>query len=170
MMLNSIKGILPMKRAFVVAGMTCMLLAVGHSQYDEHAGNATNRPAFKRYCLTLDLKDDPKLIKEYKYWHQSNHIWPEIPKGIREVGITDMEIYLLGTRLFMIMETTPDFDFDTQMAKLSQLPKQKEWEAFVSKFQKANPGEKSSEKWKLMERIFKLPEVAHASPDSANSK
>jgi L-rhamnose mutarotase len=114
-------------------------------------------PQTKRYCLTLDLKSDTALIKEYRYWHMSEHIWPEIPKGIREVGIVDMQIYLLGTRLFMIMETTPGFDFDRDMAKLSGLPRQKEWEAFVAKFQQSLPGASSSEKWKLMDRIFKLP-------------
>ncbi len=111
----------------------------------------------KRYCLTLDLKDDTALIREYRYWHMSDHIWPEIPKGIREVGIVDMQIYLLGTRLFMIMETRPDFDFARDMAKLSGLPRQKEWEAFVARFQQSLPGAASSEKWKLMDRIFKLP-------------
>ena len=111
----------------------------------------------KRYCLTLDLKNDSALVREYKYWHMNEHIWPEIPKGIREVGIVDMQIYLLGTRLFMIMETRPDFDFTRDMAKLSTLPRQKEWEAFVAKFQQSLPGAASSEKWKLMDRIFKLP-------------
>jgi L-rhamnose mutarotase len=113
--------------------------------------------ATKRYCLTLDLKEDTTLIREYKYWHMPEHIWPEIPKGIREVGIVDMEIYLLGTRLFMIMETTANFDFNKQMARLAELPRQKEWETFVSKFQKSLPGATSSEKWKLMDRIFNLP-------------
>ncbi len=118
-----------------------------------------NQPTFKRYCLTLDLRDDPQLIEEYKYWHHHDNIWPEIPRGIRQVGITDMEIYVLGTRLFMIMETKPDFDFDKDMARLSELPKQKDWEAFVSKFQKAAAGERSDEKWKPMERMFKLPQA-----------
>ena len=112
----------------------------------------------KRFCLTLELKDNPELIKEYRHWHDSKNIWPEIPKGIHEVGITDMEIYLLGTKLFMIMEAGADFDFDKQMAKLAELPRQKEWEAFVSKFQKSSADAKSSDKWKMMERIFKLPE------------
>jgi len=110
-----------------------------------------------RFCMTLDLKDDPALITEYKHWHTSERIWPEIPKGIREVGIVDMEIYLLGTRLFMIMETKEGFDFNAQMAVLAEMPRQKEWEAFVSKFQKSQPGATSSEKWSRMERIFKLP-------------
>jgi len=114
-------------------------------------------PRTKRYCLTLDLRNDSTLISQYRYWHMNEHIWPEIPTGIREVGIVDMEIYILGTRLFMIMETTPGFDFTKDMAKLSGLPRQKEWEAFVAKFQQSLPGAASGEKWKLMDRMFKLP-------------
>ena len=52
----------------------------------------------KRYCQTLDLKEDEQLIKEYCYWHSPEHIWPEIPEGIRAVGILNMEIYRLGLR------------------------------------------------------------------------
>ena len=113
--------------------------------------------ATKRFCMTLDLKDDPALIEEYRHWHTSEHIWPEIPRDIRKAGILDMEIYLLGTRLFMIMEVPASFDFDRQMALLAGLPRQAEWEAFVSRFQKSTADAKSSEKWKMMERIFKLP-------------
>ena len=148
-----------MKQIHLLLDLVCTLVMLGYSQQEKKQNVSSDRPDFKRYCLTLDLKDNPELIKEYKYWHEAHHIWPEIPKGIREVGITDMEIYLLGTRLFMIVETKPGFDFDSQMGKLSELPRQKEWEAFVSKFQKSSPDAKSSEKWKLMERIFKLPEA-----------
>ncbi len=63
----------------------------------------------KRYCLALDLKDDPALIAEYKRHHQK--IWPEITKSIRDSGIEDLEIYLLGARLFMIMEVNATFSF-----------------------------------------------------------
>jgi L-rhamnose mutarotase len=112
---------------------------------------------FKRYCQTLDLVDDPKLIEEYKHWHSADHNWPEIPAGIKEVGILEMEIYIFGSRLFMIVETPADFDWDTAFAKLSKLPKQAEWEEFVSKYQLVKPGCTSSEKWQLMDRIFSLP-------------
>ena len=111
----------------------------------------------KRYCQTLDLKDDAKLIQEYCYWHQ--HIWPEIPAGIRAVGIRNMEIYRLGTRLFMIVETPDDFNWDEAFARLATMDRQAEWEAFVGKYQQAEPGSSSSEKWQLMEQIFKLPET-----------
>lgn len=111
----------------------------------------------KRYCQTLDLKDDEKLMEEYCYWHSSEHIWPDIPVGIRDVGILDMEIYRLGTRLFMIVETPDDFDWDAAFARLSTMDRQAEWEEFVGKYQKADVESSSSEKWQLMDMIFKLP-------------
>lgn len=111
----------------------------------------------KRYCQTLDLKDDPALIEEYAYWHLPEHIWSEIPEGIRSVGILDMEIYRLGNRLFMIVETPDDFDWDSAFARLATMDRQAEWEDFVGKFQQAAAGSASSEKWQRMERMFKLP-------------
>ena len=111
----------------------------------------------KHYCQTLDLKADEQLIREYCYWHSPEHIWPEIPAGIRAVGILNMEIYRLGTRLFMIVETPDDFVWDEAFARLATLDRQAEWEAFVSRFQQADPASASAEKWQLMEQIFKLP-------------
>jgi L-rhamnose mutarotase len=111
----------------------------------------------KRYCLTLDLKDDPELIRQYKYWHEDKNIWPEIPRGIREVGFNEMDIYLRGTRMFMIVEADESVDFKVAMAKMATLPRQKEWAAFVAKFQQQLPDAKGDEKWMMMERVFKLP-------------
>ena len=65
----------------------------------------------KRYCQTMDLKDNPKLIKEYIRCHSKPEAWPEIRAGIRSVGILEMEIYILGSRLFMIIETPLDFNW-----------------------------------------------------------
>ena len=110
----------------------------------------------KRYCQTLDLKDDPELIAEYRRRHSEGEAWSEILWGIREVGILEMEIYLLETRLFMIVEAPVDFDWDSAMARLSTLPRQQEWEDYMSEFQKAAPGSSSNEKWRMMERIFHL--------------
>ena len=110
----------------------------------------------RRYCLTLDLKDDPKLIAEYKKYHEK--IWPEITRSIRDSGIEDMEIYLLGTRMFMIMEVSESFSFAKKAAADAANPKVQEWEQLMWKFQKALPEAKPGEKWLLMERIFKLEE------------
>ena len=110
----------------------------------------------KRYCQTLDLKDNPELIAEYRRRHSEGEAWSEILWGIREVGILEMEIYILDTRLFMIVETPLDFDWDSAMARLSTLERQQEWEDSMTDFQKAVPGSSSNEKWRMMERIFYL--------------
>jgi len=108
----------------------------------------------RRYCLTLDLKDDHALIAEYKRYHEN--IWPQITRSIKDAGIDDMEIYLLGTRMFMIMEVNETFSFEAK-SKADQLdPKVQEWEALMWKFQQALPQAKPGEKWLLMERIFSL--------------
>ena len=112
----------------------------------------------KRFCKTLLLKDNPDLIREYIAAHAPENFWPEIAVTMRDHGITDMEIYIDGNRLFMIMETVPDFDHDKAMAELAKLPVQAKWEKFVSRFQATSPEATASEKWKAMKRIFKLPE------------
>ena len=111
---------------------------------------------YKRYCKTLVLKNDPELIKAYKVVHAPGAAWPEITKGMREVGIVDMEIYIQGTQLFMIMDTVPDFNHDEAMKKLANKPRQAEWEAYVSQFQKSSSNASADEKWQLMERIYKM--------------
>ena len=88
--------------------------------------------------------------------HSKDKAWPEIREGIRAVGILEMEIYILGSRLFMIVETPLDFEWDTAMAKLATMPRQVEWEELVSHFQVALPNASSSEKWSLMDRMFYL--------------
>lgn len=111
---------------------------------------------YKRYCKTLSLQDDSQLIEEYKKVHSPANTWPEITQGMIEVGILDMEIYIMGSRLFMIMDTRPEFDQDRDMAELATKPRQSEWEAFVSRFQKTSAEATADEKWQLMERIYKL--------------
>lgn len=113
---------------------------------------------FKRYCKTLELQNNAELIQAYKQVHAKGNAWPEITNGMREVGILDMEIYIIGTRLFMIMDTIPDFDHEKAMAELAQKPRQSEWEAYVSRFQKSGSNATAGEKWQLMERIYKLGE------------
>ena len=110
----------------------------------------------KRYCRTMDLKNDPELIAEYVKRHSQAEAWPEIRAGIREVGILEMEIYILGNRLFMIVETPLDFDWDSAMERLATRPRQQEWEDFMAIFQDCQEGDTANEKWKMMERMFYL--------------
>ena len=107
-----------------------------------------------RYCLTLDLKDDPQLIAEYEAYHRE--VWPEIKKSIMDSGITDMEIYRFGNHLFMIMETDNTFSFERKAAMDAANPKVQEWEELMWKFQQPVKNAKPGEKWVLMDNIFKL--------------
>lgn len=109
-----------------------------------------------RYCLTLDLKNDPKLIAEYKQYHAPGKAWPEITQSIRDSGIESMEIYLLGTRMFMIIDVNEHFSFATKAEADRRNPKVQEWEKLMWKFQQPLPQATNGEKWILMQRIFQL--------------
>jgi L-rhamnose mutarotase len=107
-----------------------------------------------RYCLALDLQRDPALIAEYDEWHRA--IWPEIGRSILDSGIESMEIYRLEDRLFMIMETGPDFSFEKKAAMDAASAAVQRWEELMWKYQVAIPGGKAGEKWRLMDRIFTI--------------
>lgn len=107
-----------------------------------------------RYCLALDLKEDPALIAEYEQHHQQ--IWPEIEQSIYQSGITDMEIYRVGNHLFMIMETTDDFSFERKTQMDADNATVQTWETLLWRYQQALPMAKPGEKWIVMERIFSL--------------
>jgi L-rhamnose mutarotase len=108
----------------------------------------------RRYCLTLDLKDDAALIAEYRRYHEK--VWPEITKSLHDSGIEDMEIYLVGNRLFMIIEVNEQFSFEKKAAADNSNAKVQEWEKLMWEFQQPLPQAKQGEKWMLMEKVFKL--------------
>ena len=110
----------------------------------------------RRYGLALDLKDDPELIRLYMEYHAPGGVWPEILESIRASGISDMQIYLTGNRLFMLMEVEDHFDFDKKAEMDTSNPRVQEWENLMWKFQQPLPWAKEGEKWVLMERIFQL--------------
>jgi len=107
-----------------------------------------------KYCLALDLKDDEKLIAEYEDWHKA--VWPEIIDSIRDSGISELEIYRVFNRLFMIMETNEKFSFDKKNDMDQANPKVQKWENIMWKYQQALPLAKPGEKWILMNQIFDL--------------
>ena len=108
----------------------------------------------KRYCLAVDLKDDPKLIWEYEQHHRA--VWPEILDSIRSAGIESMEIYRVRNRLFMIMEVNDNFSFKEKSEADAANAKVQEWEQLMWKYQQALPFAKPGEKWVLMDKIFEL--------------
>jgi L-rhamnose mutarotase len=108
----------------------------------------------RRYCLTLDLKNDPDLIRSYEEYHRK--VWPEIIVSIRESGITEMEIYRKDTRLFMVMEADESFSFERKQAMDAMNQKVQEWEQLMWNFQQPLNNAPPGAKWILMEPVFKL--------------
>jgi L-rhamnose mutarotase len=108
----------------------------------------------KIHCLALDLKDDPKLIAEYRRWHEPDLIWPEVLAAIRANGVLKEHIFLVGTRMVMVLETTDDFSFEEKAAADRSNPRMQEWEKLMSRFQQPLPQAAPGEKWVMMEKIF----------------
>jgi L-rhamnose mutarotase len=109
-----------------------------------------------RHCLTLDLKDDKTAIAEYKRYHVK--IWPEVKQSLLDAGVVEMEIYLLGTRMFMIMDVDNSFSLSAKAASDLANAKVQEWETIMHGFQRQLPGAKADQYWMVMERVFSLAE------------
>lgn len=107
-----------------------------------------------RYCLALDLKDDPALIAEYERYHEA--VWPEVLQSLRETGITDMEIYRVENRLVLVMDTADDFSLDRKATLDAANPKVQEWETLMWRYQQALPTAQPGQKWVPMKRVFQL--------------
>ena len=115
----------------------------------------STRPGLgRRYALALDLKDDPALIAEYERHHAQ--VWPEIEQSLRDAGITRLEIYRTGNRLFMVLEAGDEFSFDAKAAADAANPRVQEWEVLMWRYQQALPWARPGEKWLLMDRIYEL--------------
>ncbi len=114
------------------------------------------REPVKRYCQILETTDNPELIRLYRECHSRGKAWKEILEGIRSVGILEMELYIHGNQVVMIVETPLDFEWEQAMAKLATLPRQAEWEAYVAQFQGCDVNATSAQKWQLMDRMFHL--------------
>ena len=108
----------------------------------------------KRYCLALDLKDDPALIALYEEYHQS--VWPEIIESIKLAGIQHLEIYRVANRLFMIIEAPDDFSFEEKAKLDAKNEMVQQWEKLMWEYQQALPCAKPGEKWVLMQKICSI--------------
>jgi len=110
----------------------------------------------RRICMACDLKNDPELIKEYKEYHAAGNAWPEITNSIKSAGIEDMQIFLIGNRLFMIMEVNDAFDPELKAKMDASNPKVQEWEDLMMNYQQLLPFPGIKNKWIEMEKIFSL--------------
>ncbi|MHB9797687.1 L-rhamnose mutarotase [Pseudomonas sp. MT3] len=116
----------------------------------------------QRHCLALDLADDPQLIAQYRQAHQC--IWPEVAANLRANGVLDMQIWQLGTRLFMVMEVSERFSFQALDQASANSPRIQEWETLMWRYQRSTPWNAPGQKWVPMDCIFSLAEQPQAPP------
>jgi L-rhamnose mutarotase len=109
-----------------------------------------------RHCLTLDLKDDKTAIADYKRYHVK--IWPEVKQSLLDAGVVEMEIYLLGTRMFMIMDVNDSFSLSKKASMDLANAKVQEWETIMHGFQQQLSGARPDQYWMVMDRVFSLDE------------
>ena len=108
----------------------------------------------QQYCLTLTLKEDDELIREYEEYHKPGNVWPEVIDSIWDAGILDMQIYRSGLQLIMVMTVSDTFSFENRSIQDSLNPKVVEWEKLMNEFQKKAEGNDS--KWQDVPNIFEL--------------
>lgn len=106
--------------------------------------------------MALDLRDDPELIEQYRAWHRPGGPPAAIIESLRATGITEMEIFLTGNRLVMILLACNDASLEALANLNASNPDIQAWEALMWKFQKALPWAQQGEKWVAMDRIFAL--------------
>src|SRR5439155_24305875 len=109
------------------------------------------------YGMALDLRDDPLLIARYKKEHAE--VWPEVVARLRDIGVTEMKIFLLGPRMFMYCETRDGFDPANDFARSNDDPTYKKWDELMRTMQQRVDEARPGEWWAQMEPVFDLSAV-----------
>ena len=110
----------------------------------------------KYFGLTINLKNDPQIIEKYKTCHQN--VWPGVEHGLRQAGVTQMKIFLLGTRLFMYMEAEDNYDALQARKVYMEQPGVSNWDALMQELQEPVAEAAPGEWWALMEPVYELKE------------
>jgi L-rhamnose mutarotase len=104
--------------------------------------------------LTLDLKSR-RGAAAYRKHHAA--VWPEVLRSLRRVGVKEMEIFALGRRLVMVLETRRGFDPARDFARhRASHPRCAEWEDLMKGYQRSPPDAPRGALWTPMERVFSL--------------
>lgn len=110
----------------------------------------------RKFCFACDLKDNPQLIAEYKQHHAPGHVWPEVIQSLKDAGVVEMQIYLTGNRMFMVMETDESFDPQRKAEMDAKNAKVQDWEKLMWNYQQALPWAEKGAKWIPVEKVFEL--------------
>jgi L-rhamnose mutarotase len=106
------------------------------------------------YGMTLMLRNDVEIIEHYREYHRN--AWPEVLARLREIGVVEMKIYLIGRRMFMYLEAVDGFDPERDFPKLAEDSRYQEWDDLMRTLQEPAPEAKAGEWWAPMDEVFDL--------------
>ena len=107
-----------------------------------------------RAVLAMDLRNDPSIVEAYRRYHRQ--VWPEVLASLRQAGIRRMDIYILGRRLVMILETDGRHYGDCFASHAASGPRVAEWEALMRSMQEVPVEGAHGSWWAPMELLFRL--------------
>jgi L-rhamnose mutarotase len=109
----------------------------------------------KRFARTIELNDGDETVPRYVEHHRA--VWPEVEAGLRSIGIRRMSIWLLGRRLFMLMETDDTFDPERDFASYMEMgPRIREWQSLMESMQRPVADARPGEWWADMDLVYDL--------------
>ncbi|GAB3649863.1 hypothetical protein GCM10028791_16200 [Echinicola sediminis] len=153
-LMEDLEGTIPNAKNLLMQPLERIYKLEQKNEYRAKEGQLVDRqPGTKRFVLTLEIVNDPELLKMYKQVHGMGMAWPEITKNMKQVGVRDMEIYLDGYQAYLVMNTKSDFDWEEEGEQWGKLPREQEWQEYVAKFQKIDPKSQVVEKWNEMNLI-----------------
>ena len=111
----------------------------------------------ERRCLILDLVEDDDAIAWYRDRHRPGGPPPAVMRAIRDAGVVEMEIFLSGNRLVMIVDAPVDRDGSTVATNAdADNPDVQAWEAAMDTVQRPVGWADPAEKWTPAQSIFRL--------------
>ena len=119
-----------------------------------------------RHVFTLNLRDDPAIVETYVRHHRS--VWPEVQASLLRAGVEQMDIYLLGRRLVMIVEMRDGLDYRTAFkSHAASSARVGEWERLMKTLQEPVADARADEWWAAMEPVFHLDQLSIAPQEPA---
>lgn len=110
-----------------------------------------------RRCFAVDLHDDADQIARYREWHRAGGPPAAVTEAIRADDVRELEIWLVGDRMFMILEQGDAYDPVAKLARDAANPDVQAWDALMRTFQKPLPFA-PDQTWVEMARIYALSE------------
>lgn len=109
-----------------------------------------------RYCFTIDLKDDDRLVSDFIRNYKQGVVLTEAVENMQPSHMLEMGIYAVDNRLMLLLEVNEAFDIEKDFKTIRMLPEKNEGSELLSTFQQQMRLAKPDEQCALMQQIYNL--------------